>query len=156
LKRLSEDSVLWQGPFVIWDETTPDLPYHEPRLATNGNRHVVVRPDGRLASSIDGLLWSTGNLNEDIVIIDVIWSGKDWVAKSPDERIFTSIDGKKWRRINVPWPATPAETRDTDLFPYQFRLAAGNNMVIAVAKGLTLIRDCNPLPPRRSGGRLLP
>ncbi len=93
------------------------------------------------------------DIDDGTVLADVVWSGKDWVAVSLDEQVFPSGDGIRWHIVAVPWPAKPYVPESDYEVANRFRLAAGNNTVIAVANGLTLVRDCNSPSPRRGNRR---
>jgi hypothetical protein len=151
---LSDDGASWEGPYEIWDPATEDLPNHQPRIATNSNVYVVIRPDGAMAVSQNAVDWDDCAVDSPSPVADVMWTGEDWIAVTIDEQILVSRNGASWRREAVPWEASPFDPPGGSPLPNRFRLGAGGGRVVAMSDGVLLIRDCTPPAPRRSGRRM--
>jgi hypothetical protein len=151
---LSSDGASWEGPYEIWDLATEDLPYHQPRIASNAGTYVAIRPDGAMAVSRDAVAWTVSTVDPSGPVADVVWTGDDWVAVTMDEEVLVSRDGASWRREPVPWDASSFDPSGGSPLPNRFRLGVGGGRVVAMSDGVLLIRDCTLPSPRRSGRRM--
>jgi len=98
----SPDGIEWN----VSSNCSPDLI----KVVWNGNQFLAIGNDGSLLYSSDGTNWTKSSTEIDNSLVDVIWTGKDYLGLAFDygndiddsiqSIIYKSVDGINWREYS--------------------------------------------------------
>jgi hypothetical protein len=96
----SRDGLTWDHLSVVFSETEGCFQ----KLGWNGRTVMTIAPEGKVASSPDGIAWTQkGSIENEGALSDIGWNGSRWIV-STGRGIAMSPDGTRWTCYRDPAP----------------------------------------------------